>query len=47
MIGCDEGGREGDDEGVGNKGASEEVARGTHLTAVYPALFIVKCDLAI
>ena len=37
--GSDEGGREGGDEGGAIKdGASEEMTRGTHLTAVYPAL---------
>ena len=38
MIGSYEGGREGRDEG----GATREgaITRGTHLTAVYPALFV-------
>ena len=40
MIGSDEGGREGGDEGGAIKdGASEEMTRGTYLTAVYTALF--------
>ena len=43
VIGSDEGGREGGDEGGAIKdGASEEMTRGTHLTAVYAALFTVS-----
>ena len=40
MIGSDGGGREeGDEEGAIRDGASEKITRGTHLTAVHPALF--------
>ena len=40
MIGSGEGGREGGDEGRATwEEASEDMTRGTHLTAVYPALF--------
>ena len=40
MIGSDEGGREGGDEGGAIKeGASEDITRGTHLTDVYTAMF--------
>ena len=39
--GSDEGGREGGDEGGAIwDGASEKITRGTHLTAVYPALLL-------
>ena len=30
-------------EGAIRKGASEEITRGTHLTAMYPALFFFHC----
>ena len=40
MIGSAEGGREGGDEGrAPREEASKDMTRGTHLTAVYPALF--------
>ena len=40
MVRSDEGGREGSDEGgVTGEAASKDMTRGTHLTAVYLALF--------
>ena len=40
MIGSDGGGmEEGDEGGAIRDSASEKLTRGTHLTAVYPALF--------
>ena len=45
VIGSDERGREGGDEGGAiRKGASEEITRATHLTAVYPALLLNICQ---
>ena len=45
MIGRDAGGREGGDEGGAIKeAASGEITRGTHLTAVYPALLSFFCN---
>ena len=39
MIGSDEGGREGGEEGRATREvASKDMTAGTHLTAVYPAL---------
>jgi len=41
VIGSDKEGMEGGDEGGAIRDeASEEITRGTHLTAVYPALFL-------